>query len=70
MKEKIELLTGMQEVAISLGNKLEELYGEGTGQIPVLEQCCELIWQCANADSKEVAEGMLCEVEKLVRNLF
>ena len=70
MKEKIELLTGMQEVAISLGNKLEELYGEGTRQIPVLEQCCELIWQCANTDSKEVAEGMLCEVEKLVRNLF
>lgn len=69
-KEKIELLTGMQEVAISLGNKLEELYGEGMEQIPVLEQCCELIWQCANIDAKEEAERLLCEIENLIEKLW
>lgn len=50
--EATELLTGMQETVIIIGNTLEELLDEGTEYIHVLEHCCELIWQCANAEKE------------------
>ena len=59
--ESLELLTGMQEVIIALGNKLEAMLDETTEVIRELEQCCELIWQCANAKTKDAAVDLLDE---------
>ncbi len=47
-QEKRELLTGMQEAAISVGTSLDEMYGEGTESVALLENYCEWVWQCSN----------------------
>ena len=55
-EEAVELLTTMQEVIIMLGNKTEQFYGESkrvSEFIALLEECCELIWKCANVEISE-----------------
>ena len=63
--EAVELLSGMQEVVITIGNKLEKLLGEGTGLIHELEDCCEKIWQCANTESTEEALELFEEITRI-----
>lgn len=70
IQSKTELLAGMQEIAITLGNKLEALLGENTPQIRVLEHCCELLWQCANEKGKELAQTYVEEFFEAINNLF
>lgn len=69
-QDKTELLAGMQEVVITLGNKLETLLGENTPQIRVLERCCELLWQCANEEQQEFEMQLAEEFYATVANLF
>ena len=64
--QAVELLATMQELIISFGNKLEQVYGETEATaavISVLEQCCENIWQCANAEGQR-ALALFGEVEQ------
>lgn len=65
--ETMELLSGMQEVVITIGNKLEKLLGEGTVLIHELEDCCEKIWQCANTESTDEASEKFEEIMTFLR---
>ena len=69
-QDKMELLAGMQEVVIALGNKLEALLGENTPQIRVLEHCCEILWKCANEEQQETATELAEEFFVTITNLF
>ena len=67
--QAVELLATMQELVITLGNKIEQVYGETEDTaaiISVLEQCCENIWQCSNAKGAE-ALLLFNEVEQGLR---
>ena len=69
--QAVELLTIMQELIITIGNKIEQVYGETeatAGMISVLEQCCEKLWQCANAKGQE-ALALFGEVEQGLREV-
>lgn len=46
--EQQELLSGMQEAAITAGTNLDQLLGEGTEEVSLLENYCELVWLCNN----------------------
>ena len=48
-----ELLTGMQATAIAIGTGLDELVGEGSKEVSLLENYCEELWKCSNAETKE-----------------
>ena len=52
-----EYLQTLQETAISVGNRLEEIMGEGLSVIPLLEQFCEHLWECHNAKTPADAEA-------------
>ncbi len=49
-----QLLEDMQNCAIELGNSIEESEGEGTKSVLLLEEYCDLLWQCFS--SKEGVE--------------
>ena len=69
--QAVELLTTMQELVITIGNKIEQVYGETEATaaiISVLEQCCEKLWQCANAKGQE-AIRLFGEVEQGLLNV-
>ncbi len=77
-EQAVQLLTTMQEVVIMLGNKVEQFYGESKSVsefITLLEECCELIWKCANVEIGEslnvysVLEEHLYEVYKGLEKL-
>ena len=61
----VELLGSLQEVVIALGNQIEKIYGEenASAVISVLEQCCEDIWQSANARTQEEMAVSFAAVE-------
>jgi len=60
-EELSELLSGMQEMAITIGQAMDEAFGEGTEAVSLLEEYCELVWQCSQA---EEAEPLLAYLEK------
>ena len=66
--QAIELLSGMQEVVIALGNRLEQLLGEerSADVIRLLEQCCEEIWQCANGEHLQEMLNTYSGVERIM----
>lgn len=68
-----QYLVGMQEAAISLGTSLDCLIGEGSVTVTLLEQYCELLWNCNNAERAEdglaLAE-VLCEAANLIAESF
>ena len=57
-----EVLSGMQEVAITVGTTLDQIVGEGTEEVTLLEEYCESVWKCSNAKTKE---EMLYELEEM-----
>lgn len=52
-EELVQILSDEQSVAISIGNRIEELEGEGTKAVGILEQYCELLWQIAQETDQE-----------------
>lgn len=66
-------LVGMQEAAITLGTSLDSLIGEGSTTVKLLEQYCELLWNCSIAqrleDGVALAE-ILCEAVGLINENF
>ena len=60
-EKMVGLLTDCQDSAISLGEQIEKLYGEGTGTVAVLEQYCETLYQlsCQLTDAKKRQELFL-----------
>lgn len=68
-----EYLSAMQEAAIALGKGLDELIGEGSTTVALLEQYCELLWNCYNSNSLEeelAFADILGEATKLVKENF
>ena len=66
-------LIGMQEAAITLGTSLDSLIGEGSTTVKLLEQYCELLWNCNNA--QQVQDGLMiaeviCEAVGLIQENF
>ena len=66
-------LVGMQEVAITLGTSLDNLIGENSTTVKLLEQYCELLWNCNTAQTLQ--DGMalseiLCEAVGLIHENF
>lgn len=51
------LLANEQEAALSIGNRVEQLAGEGTEAVAILEQYCEVLWEITQADSVEKKRG-------------
>lgn len=51
--ELIEILSSEQSAAISIGNRIEELEGEGTEAVKILELYCEVLWQISQETNKE-----------------
>lgn len=64
-QELSELLAGIQEFAISVGNSLDNLLGEGTEEVAILEEYCELVWRCNNEEFREEKENVLHEMKQL-----
>lgn len=60
-EELSELLFGMQELAITIGQGIDEHIGEGTKAVFALENFCESVWQCSQA---EEVETLLAFLEK------
>ncbi len=44
-RELEEVLSQMQTAAISIGGRIEEVEGEGTKAVKLLEEYCEMLWQ-------------------------
>ena len=59
--ELCELLSGMQEMAITIGQAIDEAFGEGTESVSKLEEYCECVWQCSQA---EEVEPLLAHLER------
>lgn len=52
-EEFVQILSDEQAAAISIGNRIEELEGEGTETVKILEQYCEMLWQITQEDERE-----------------
>lgn len=63
-----EFSTQMQQVAIMAGTKIDELSGEGTEEVAMLEQYCELIWQYCNNIEANVPE-IISEMHTIVKKV-
>lgn len=50
----IDLLTDCQNCAITMGNKIEAVYGEGTESVKALEEYCEVIYNISQNLTKPV----------------
>ena len=67
-KEEVDARLGMlQEMALSIGNRMERKYGEGQQSVSILEDYCELLYRLhvVEQDEKEGAEK-----ETLFKTLF
>lgn len=64
--EQQELLAGMQEVAITLGTSLDQVLGEGSEEVTLLEKYCELVWECSNKEVKEDKLAVISAMELAV----
>lgn len=67
--ELVELLTEMQTFAIEIGNKIEELLGEGTRAVAKLEELCELIWRCSQEESIKRKEDIIAGMNKVISEI-
>ncbi len=56
------LLAEMQNCAIEMGEAIEDAEGEGTTSVALLEQYCELLWECLNAAPGPVRQRILKEI--------
>ena len=66
-------LVGMQEAAIALGTSLDSLIGENSTTVKLLEQYCEMLWNCNIAQRVEdgvMLAEMLCEAVGLIQENF
>lgn len=65
--QAVELLTTLQELVIVYANRMEAAFGENAERDERLGQCCELIWQTANAQTRELAVQLFEEALRVGR---
>ena len=59
----------MQETAIAVGTGIDQLLGEGTRTVALLEEYCELAWQCSNSETVEQKFGNIAAMDKLTEQI-
>ena len=69
-EELNDLLTGMQEMAITIGQAMDEAFGEGTETVSALEEYCECVWQCSQAEEAEPLLAYLDKGNFLIRDIL
>ena len=62
----LDLLAQEQELAISIGNRIEETEGAGTKAVALLEEYCEALWHLSEEFSGE--NGNACASERVSVN--
>ncbi|WP_027218229.1 LicD family protein [Butyrivibrio fibrisolvens] len=70
---RIELLQKCQDAAITIGNSIENKFGEGTELVSCLEQYCEKVYGATNSwnnDVRNELDGLIAKIEKLLDELF
>lgn len=68
-----ELLENCQSMAITLGTSLEGKFGEGAKVIRLLENYCELIYECYGGwdiDSKDRLDALVSKIEDAIQDTF
>ncbi|MBO5178243.1 MAG: glycosyltransferase [Lachnospiraceae bacterium] len=65
-----DLLSGMQEMAITIGQAMDETFGEGTEEVSKLEEYCECVWQCSQAEEVEPLLMYLDKGNYLVKEIL
>lgn len=68
--EMIEFLGEMQQMAIIIGQGIDSLYGEGTEIVTLLEDYCELIWQCSQTKETMIIEELLQTTDKIIEKVI
>lgn len=69
-EELNELLSGMQEMAITIGQAIDEAFGEGTESVSKLEEYCECVWQCSQAEEVEPLLAYLDKGNYLIKEIL
>lgn len=64
--ELVEILSDEQSAAISIGNRIEELEGEGTEAVKILEQYCEKLWQIAQEAEREIKKQGIEQLNEFI----
>ena len=67
--EALDLLTQCQQGAIGIGTLIDENEGEGTDEVHLLEEYCELLWKISE-DIRGGAAGDAIKAEKKLRKLL
>ena len=68
-----EYLSAMQNAAIALGKGLDDLIGEGSTSVTLLEQYCELLYNCyqsQNLEEELAFADIISEATLLVKDTF
>lgn len=64
-EEIMTLLQDMQDVAVQVGESIEETEGEGTKAVTLLEQFCDELWQISQCVNEEISVAQNKGVDKL-----
>lgn len=64
-----ELLSGMQEMAITIGQSIDAQFGEGTKAVSDLEEYCEFLWKCSQAEDPELVVTYLEKCDLLIKDI-
>lgn len=69
-EELNELFSGMQEIAITVGQNIDECFGEGTQEVSLLEEFCESVWRCSQAEQPEVMLAYLKNGRQIINKVM
>lgn len=69
MIDKKNILADMQQTAIDMGTELENCGSEHIAVISMLEEYCELIWQCSEAQTAESARPIFSKMQEKMRRI-
>lgn len=62
----VEVLTGCQESAVSIGNAIEQSEGEGTESVRLLEKYCEDLYQASQGSTSIRLDEDLADIRKSI----
>lgn len=65
-REMTEILANEQEAALSIGNRIEQLEGEGTEAVGILEKYCEVLWEITQTEDQCEKKNKISELSDLL----
>lgn len=66
LQEITEILANEQDAALSIGNRIEQLEGEGTEAVGILEKYCEVLWEITQTEDQCEKKGRIRELSDLL----